>query len=463
MVSGNSFREAQVLRVSVPALLVWSTLAARALPAQSVEPGEYVARRTELMRRLPDGITLLHSESAEKPESQPSFIQNSTFYYFTGLHALPSAILAVDAPAQEVILFLPPVPSAFGFTVEGIVPEPGDATARQAGVTRALSWDSLTAYLKRRVAAGVKTFYADEARRGEALGVPEGMLPINGSRTLWARSVAQAASGAAVRSAALVIREMRFVKSAAEVAVLRANAQKTAVALRTGMRSVRPGVRQRAVEMRVAAACVDAGAAGPSFWPWTMSGPNAHVPSLVKSVYSYDQLDRTMQGGEVVRVDIGCTDHHYGADVGRTVPVSGRFSDGQREAWNLLIAAYKAGMAHIRPGVTIAEVMAASRVEIGRLRPTMKTALGKQAADVLLASDGMAEWSIHSVGIDSGETPLQTLAAGAVLAFEPIFSVGADAFYLEDMILVTPTGFEVLSAGLPYRAAEIEAAMRSAR
>jgi Xaa-Pro aminopeptidase len=50
--------------------------------------------------------------------------------------------------------------------------------------------------------------------------------------------------------------------------------------------------------------------------------------------------------------------------------------------------------------------------------------------------------------------------AGAVIAFEPIFSVGADAYYLEDMIHITTTGAEVLSAGLPYTASEIEAAMR---
>jgi len=286
------------------------------------------------------------------------------------------------------------------------------------------------------------------------------MLPINGSRNLWRHSLAEAVPGATVKSAADVIRAMRFVKSEAEVAALRANARATASALRASIPHIRPGVRQRTIELRVATACVDAGAAGPSFWPWIMSGPNAHVHMLVRSVYSYDQLDRPMQPGEVVRVDIGCTNHFYGADVGRTVPVAGAFSAGQREAWDLLIAAYRAGMARIRAGVTIADVLAASRDEIERLRSSLETPLGRQAAEVLLGKDGMSQWSIHSVGIDSGETPLPTLAAGAVVAFEPIFSVGQDAFYLEDMILVTATGSEVLSAGLPYSAAEIEAAMK---
>ena len=400
--------------------------------AQDITASEYAARRAELMRRLPDGVVLLHAESAEKPESQPGFIQDSTFHYFTGQPALPGAVLALDAGAAETILFLPPVPHAFGFEVNGIVPEPGDVAARALGVNRAESWDSLVEYVKRRVAADGRILYTDDARRPEATGVPDGMQPVNGSRSLWRRSLSAAVPGATVKSAADVIRAMRFVKSEAEVEALRANARATASALRASIPHIRPGVRQRTVELRVATACVDAGAAGPSFWPWIMSGPNAHVPMLVRSVYSYDQLDRPMQAGEVVRVDIGCANHFYGADVGRTVPVSGAFSAGQREAWDLLIAAYRAGMARIRAGVTIAHVLAASRDEIERLRSSLGTPLGRQAAEVLLGKDGMGQWSIHSVGIDSGETPLPTLAAGAVIAFEPIFSVGKDAYYLED-------------------------------
>jgi Xaa-Pro aminopeptidase len=104
--------------------------------------------------------------------------------------------------------------------------------------------------------------------------------------------------------------------------------------------------------------------------------------------------------------------------------------------------------------------MAASRAEIERQTGSLKTTEGREAARILLTPDGMSGWSIHSVGVESGETPLQTLVAGAVIAFEPIFSVGADAYYLEDMIHITATGVDVLSAGLPYTASEIEAAMR---
>jgi len=429
------------------------------IAAQRIPSGEYVERRRVLMERLPDGITLLHAEPRDKPESQPSFIQNASFSYLTGLGGVPNAILAIDAPRREARLFVPPKPNAFGFPVDGVVPEASSAAT--LGLTQIVAWDSLIPYVRGRIGEGVKKLYVDEARRPGSTGVPQGMRPVAGDPVLWAQSLAAAFPDAEIASAVATLRELRFIKSRAEVDVLRDNARSTAVAVRAAMRAVTPGVRQRRVEMRAAQACIDAGTVGPSFWPWTMSGPNAHIPMLVRSVYSYDQLDRTMKSGETVRIDLGCTNHGYGGDVGRTVPVSGKFTAGQREIWNLLIDAYRVGIKTMKPGVTIDQVMAASRSEIERQAASLRTLEGKEAARSLLATDGMSGWSIHSVGVESGEAALPTLVEGAVIAFEPIFSVGADAYYLEDMIHITAVGAEILSAGLPYTAQEIEVAMRS--
>jgi len=430
--------------------------------SQDITASEYAARRRALMERMPDGIGLIHAASG-KLQSEPSFVQAATFFYFTGDFASPSAILALDGAAKQAHLFVPPAPNAFGFDVEGVVAEIGAQSAARRELTSVQPWDSLLPFLRRRLGDGVTTLYVDESRWREALGVPSGLDPVGGSQELWRRSLTRAFPATPVKSMAAAIRELRFVKSPAEVTILRDNARTTATALRSGLGAVRPGGRQRMAEMRVAAACVEAGAVGPSFWPWMMSGPNAHVKQLVHADFSYTQLDRLMRAGELVRVDIGCAKHGYGADVGRTVPVSGRFTAGQAETWNLLIAAYRVGMARMKGGVARTDVLAASRAEIARLQATLTTAQGRRAAQRLLAPDGMADWSIHSVGVDSGESALPILAAGAVVAFEPIFSVDDDAFYLEDMILITETGYEVLSAGLPYTAKEIETAMAAAR
>ncbi len=447
--------------------LLHIALSLSALPAlattQDISVSEYSARRRALMERVPDGIALIHAATSGKLQSEPSFVQAATFFYFTGDFGSPSAILAIDGVAKQTHLFVPPAPTAFGFSVDSVVAETGAQSAARRELTSVVPWDSLLPFLRRRLGEGISALYVDESRWREALGTPTGLDPVAGSQELWQRSLTRAFPPATVKSIAGAIREMRFAKSPAEVTILRDNARTTAKALRDALDAVRPGARQRTAEMRVATTCVDAGAVGPSFWPWMMSGPNAHVKGLVRSDFSYAQLDRLMRSGELVRVDIGCSKHGYGADVGRTVPVSGKFSPGQAETWNLLIAAYRAGMANMKRGFAIKDVLAASRAEIARLQSGLTTAQGRRAAERLLAPGGMSDWSIHSVGIDSGESALPILTAGAVVAFEPIFSVDEDAFYLEDMILITDSGYEVLSAGLPYTAKEIEAAMAAAR
>jgi Xaa-Pro aminopeptidase len=449
-------------RATLGIAIALSALPALAAP-QDIPTSEYAARRRALTERIPDGIALIHAATNGKTLLEPSFVQAATFFYFTGDFGSPSAILAIDGAAKQTHLFVPPAPTAFGFSVDGVVAETGSQSAARRALTTVQSWDSLVPFLRKRLGEGIKTLYVDESRWREEPGVPSGLDPVGGGQALWRLSLTRAFPGASVKSVAAAIREMRYVKSPGEIALLRDNARTTAKALRSALDAIRPGGRQRMAEMRVATSCVEAGAVGPSFWPWMMTGPNAHVKTLVHADFAYAQMDRLMRAGELVRVDIGCAKHGYGADVGRTVPVSGKFTPGQAETWNLLIAAYRAGLAKMKSGVARSDVLAASRAEIARRQSGLTTAQGRRAAERLLASDGMADWSIHSVGIDSGESALPLLVAGAVVAFEPIFSVDEDAFYLEDMILITETGYEVLSGGLPYSAKEIEAAMAAAR
>ena len=84
----------------------------------------------------------------------------------------------------------------------------------------------------------------------------------------------------------------------------------------------------------------------------------------------------------------------------------------------------------------------------------------RRAAAQLVAAPLRATWHIHGVGLDGGETGTDRLEEGSVIAFEPMFSVDGDAYYMEDMILVTESGHEILTRGLPYTADEIEAVMR---
>ena len=77
-----------------------------------------------------------------------------------------------------------------------------------------------------------------------------------------------------------------------------------------------------------------------------------------------------------------------------------------------------------------------------------------------MSKDAEKFWQMHGVGLESAEGLIEKISVGQVFAFEPILTVDGVGLYLEDMILVTPSGAEVLTRGLPYTSFEIEAAMR---
>jgi len=177
------------------------------------------------------------------------------------------------------------------------------------------------------------------------------------------------------------------------------------------------------------------------------------------SFLAYDGLDRRMKEGEVVRVDVGCQIDHYMGDVGRTVPVTGHFTAGQREAWDLLIAGYRAGLAEMKDGVPVNVVFDHALAEIRRRAGSLKTTEGRHAADVLLGAHGIDRWSVHGIGLEDAERAPEVLRTGMTVAYEPMFVVDGDGFYLEDMIAITDTGYDLLTPGLPYSAQDIEKVM----
>lgn len=427
----------------------------------SISDREYAERRSRLMSALPEGIVLLHARPSPKSESEWGFVQDPGFFYFTGLGDLTGAILALDGPGSRSHLFLPPAPESFGFPVPGLVPPAGPETAAQVGVDEANPWGQFEEWVEGRLSDGATVLYVDEPRRPEATGVPPGFAATAGHLALWADALRARFPQASIRSAKEAIHAMRWRKSEQEGDLLAANARLTAEALAAVARAVEPGMRQRAAESVVVDACIAGGGQGPSFWPWIMSGPNARLDNLVQAFFRYEQLDRVMEEGEVIRVDIGCAANGYGADVGRTLPVSGAFTDAQAEAWDLLVAGYEAGLAAMAGGVPVSAVREASVAAIRERVPTLRSDQARLAAGAILEG-GEGIWHIHGVGVESGENAASVLQSGAVVAYEPMVTAGPDAFYLEDMILITDEGARVLSSGLPRSAAGIEALMRGA-
>jgi Xaa-Pro aminopeptidase len=400
----------------------------------------------------------------EEELTSHGFQQNPNFFYFTGLASAANAILALDGTTKESWLFVPASLDA----VEKLLPNAsvpiGNDSEHRLQIDHVVHWQEFAPYLDRRLRQKSIALYVDDSYWIKPpASNPAELQPISDTPVLWRNALAQRWPSAEIRSAREIISELRAIKSPAEIQIIRRVATTSAVALLAGIQGLKPGRTQREVEAEVVFACISAGAEGPSFWPWVMSGPNAVLPKPFESLADYRHLNRRMLEGELVRVDVGSDADFYKGDVGRTAPVSGRFSPAQRETWDLLVKAYQAGLSVIRPGARHGDIVSACRNEVKTVQPTLLTPLAKEAATMLLDPANRGVWHLHSSGLEPGEKgPAGEIKAGMILEFEPTFALSGQGFYLEDMILVTVSGYEILTLGLPYTADEIEQLMARA-
>lgn len=430
--------------------------------AQEIPPTEFRERRRAAMEQLPDGILLLHARSSLVNADQlgsHGFRQDANFFYFTGLGNLVSAILALDGTSKQTWLFVPTKLSGMGELVTNAYVQPGPDSEKRLLIDRVVDWNEFAAYLDGRLSQGVKLYTDDNGAfmfQPSAESNPPGLAPVEDPLLIWRQALETRWPKATINSATAVVRQLRAIKSDAEVRVLRRVGAASTAALLAGVRAIRPGKTQRAVEAEIVRACILAGAEGPSFWPLAATGPNSAVPKYLEGLADYRHMNRVMRAGEVTHLDLGCDLDHYGGDVGRTIPVSGKFNPGQRETWEMLVAAYRAGLGTMRDGVTRDQIYQAGLEAIRKFQPTIKTPLGKRALELLLSKDGTKEWFLHASGVECCEIGPELLKAGMVVVFEPSVTLDEQGFYLEDMVLVTKTGYEVLTPGIPYSADEIE-------
>src|SRR5262245_4671015 len=436
--------------VGVLALALGATMTRAQIPASA-----YPARRAAAIARIGGDVVIVPARGSFLADDQLGFVQAADFQYLTGLEELVGAVLVLDGATSTSTVFVAP---RNPLLTRGVI-APGAESARQLQVSDVKPIDALAPWLRQRFArGGVNVYVAPTDARG-AVTAP---LPMAGSVLRW-QAWLTPLGAAKVTSALPVLRPLRDIKDADELAILRRVGRASGEALLAGLRALAPGKWQHETELAVLNACHAAGARGVSFWPWTMSGPNADYTTLWNSFLAYDHVDRQMKAGEVVRVDVGCQVDHYMGDVGRTAPVSGTFTPGQRESWDLFIAGYRAGLARLRDGVRARAIYDEALAEIRRRSSSLTTPQGRHAAEILLGPKGTEAWQLHGVGLDDAEGLPETLHAGMTVAYELMFTVDGDGFYLEDMIAIKNDGYEVLTPGLPYTAREIETSMTNRR
>lgn len=189
-----------------------------------------------------------------------------------------------------------------------------------------------------------------------------------------------------------------------------------------------------------------------------------------------------MKEGDLVLVDAGAEFRHYAGDVTRTFPVSGRFSDPQRQIYQLVLASMEAGLTHYRPGSSLREaqeatvrVMVTGLVALGILQGEVDQLIAEQKYRAFFMH-GLGHWlglDVHDVGDYTTPARDRTLEPGMVLTCEPGLYIAPDAdvppiyrgigVRIEDDVLITEAGCEILTEGVVKSVEAIEALMAAAR
>ena len=269
--------------------------------------------------------------------------------------------------------------------------------------------------------------------------------------------------------ARLSVHELRLVKSPGELDLPRHAARITAEAHTAAMRAARPGASEREIEAVIDYTFRHRGGTGPGYPTIVGSGANA-------TILHYVENEATLRAGELLLIDAGCEVDGYTADVTRTSPVGGRFSEPQRRLYEAVLEAQLAAIEAVRPGATIdgihqqvVERLTTQMVALGLLQGDVP-ALVEQGAYKTYYMHRTSHWlgiDVHDVGFYSVDGAARPLAPGMVLTIEPGLYVAEDAgqappeyrglgVRIEDDIAVTETGHENLTAAVPKAVAELE-------
>jgi Xaa-Pro aminopeptidase len=278
----------------------------------------------------------------------------------------------------------------------------------------------------------------------------------------------------AIREPGEVLHEMRLRKEPAEVERMRQAIGIACEAHREAMRQARPGMREYEIEALVDYTFRRHGASGPAYPSIVAAGANA-------TVLHYTENACALGTEELLLIDAGAERAGYCADVTRTFPTGARFTPAQRDLYQTVLDAQLAAVEAVRPGTTLEEVhRTALRVLVdGFLRVGLIAAGSVASVDEAIEKElyrrfymhRTSHWlgrDVHDVGAyarDGGPRPLEP---GMVLTVEPGCYVPADAadvpaafrgvgIRIEDDVLVTESGHEVLSAAAPKLIADIEA------
>jgi Xaa-Pro aminopeptidase len=461
-------------------LVAGSPLAALDYPVMTPNPAAYKARREKFMAQLPPkSIAILRSAPMRTMSNDVEYLyrQNSDFYYLTGIvDEEVTIVLRPDAAdGKKYIAFVRPR-DARRESWDGTRVGPPEAVAAW-GVDAVLEHKDFDS----RMAEFDRNTYRSSGYLAEA----EALYLLDGDDAEWLEKFRESydpmrnrrTGPSTLVDARALLHQMRLIKDEEDIRFLRRVAEMSAQGHIRAMQTAAPGRWEFEVQEAHDGFCARNGSRRMAYPSIAGSGPNS-------CILHYHQSDRQMKDGEVLLNDSGCEYGMYATDITRTYPVNGKFSAEQRAIYDIVLAAQKAAIAVVKPGVSHSEVETAAAVTCAEGLVKLGLLQGNPAE--LVKSFGHRRFTLHGishwVGFDVHDpspyaVPGQAsrpLEPGMVFTVEPGIYVPANmpgvdpkwwniGVRIEDTILVTPNGYDCLSCAAPREADDVEKAVQSGR
>ena len=433
------------------------------------DPILHGARRARLAQAMEAGVAVIPTapERIRNRDTHYPYRYDSHFYYLTGFPEPEAALVIVAGPRPKSLLFCrtkdPERETWDGFRY-GL-----EAARERFGFDEAHPFEELD----RRV----PELLGDQP----ALHTPVGADPAWDARAIgWLNAVrakvrAGVGSPERVQDVRTLVDEMRLVKDAHELDVMRRAASISADAHRRAIRAARPGRYEYELEAELLYEFRRRGAQFPAYWPIVAGGANACVLHYVSN-------EDVLREGDLVLVDAGCELAGYASDITRTFPVGPAFSGAQKEVYEIVLAAQAAAIGQVKAGKgwnephdAAVKVLAQGMVDLKLLAGPLDEVLEKETYKRFYMHR-TGHWlglDVHDAGDYKRAGKWRSLAPGMVLTVEPGLYIRADddiperlrgiGIRIEDDALVTAAGCEIITAGAPKSVAEIESLKKDAR
>ncbi len=267
------------------------------------------------------------------------------------------------------------------------------------------------------------------------------------------------------------LHELRLHKSADEVAEIKRAAEVTRRAHIAAMETAKPGLNECEISALINYEIERAGSTGNAYESIVAGGDNAVI-------LHYIENNAELKDGELLLIDAGAEWNYYASDVTRTFPINGRFTDAQRAIYELVLAAEVKAIEHIRPGLNFSsihdvavKVLAEGLVKLGLLEGPVEKVIEEETY-ARFYTHKTGHWmglDVHDRGAYSSEGKSRLLEPGMITTVEPGLYIASDdetvdecwrgiGVRIEDDVLVTETGHEILTPGIPKSVEEVEAA-----